>query len=453
MSIFRGISAKLRLTGLAAGLVLIGMAGLGLSDRAHAAGETVLGSESCGASTCHGALTPWDGASVLQNEYITWKNQDKHSQAYKALLGDKAKRIAKNLGIGAPHREEQCLACHTFNVPKERHGPRFTRTEGVGCETCHGAAENWLGTHMTGVRTRADRQRIIGKGLYPTEDPVKRAELCLTCHMGTENGRRINHKMHGAGHPRLSFELDTFTAVEPAHYVVDRDYHTRKEYANGVKVWAVGQAVALKRRAAAIADPKRNRMGVFPEFTHFDCHSCHHELEKPRYEKTAGDGGPGVPRVNTSNLTMLRLAVSAVDAELASELRTKGRALHKSGTQGVDAMQAAAKALSRTAHMASLKVASAEFGKAEMLKLLKALTDEARRGNFNSFATAEQASMAFGAVVAAMYDGGYLSDAAYDKLDVGLGELFATVEKPSNYSPYKFRSAVNKIKAATPDSL
>ncbi len=447
-SFTRTARALLGSFGVGAAMLLLGTVG-----QANAANETVLGSESCGASTCHGAITPWDGASVLQNEYITWKNQDKHSQAYKVLLSDKAKRIANNLGIGAPHRAEQCLACHTFNIPKERHGPRFTRSEGVGCEACHGAAENWLGVHMTGVRTKADRERIIGKGMYPTEDPVKRAELCLTCHMGTETNRRLNHQIQGAGHPRLSFELDTFTAVQPAHYVIDRDYYTRKEVANGVKVWAVGQAIALKRRAAAIADPRRNRMGVFPEFTNFDCHSCHHPLEKPRYERTAGDGGPGVPRVNTSNLTMLRIAVSAVDPALGQELKTKGQALHRSGTQGVEAMETAAKNLSRTAHAAAQKVAGAKFGSTQMLSLLKTLTKEARAGNFNSFATAEQASMAFGAVIAAMGDGGYLTNDAYDKLDAALGDLFQTVENPANYSPTRFRSAVNKIKAATPASL
>ncbi|MGK0321912.1 MAG: hypothetical protein ACI9JP_004111, partial [Granulosicoccus sp.] len=32
----------------------------------------------------------------------------------------------------------------------------------------------------------------------------------------------------GAAHPRLSFELDLFTANQPAHYSVDADYMARK---------------------------------------------------------------------------------------------------------------------------------------------------------------------------------------------------------------------------------
>jgi len=420
---------------------------------AQAEGQNALGSASCGASTCHGAITPWDGASVLQNEYITWQNEDKHSQAYKALLSDRAKKIGRNLGIAEPNKSGTCLGCHSFNIPADRHGPRFTRSEGVGCEACHGAAENWLGTHMTGVRSKADRQRILAKGMYPTEDPVKRAELCLTCHMGTEEGRRINHQMQGAGHPRLSFELDTFTAVQPAHYVIDADYRGRKDAPNGVKVWAVGQAIALKRRAGAIADPARNSMGVFPEFTNFDCHSCHHPLEKPRYEKVSGDGGPGVPRVNTSNLTMLRIAVSAIDSKLAGQLQADSRALHSSSTKGVVAMQNAAKNLSRTAHQASQKVAAAEFGKDDMLSLLNKLSTEAASGRLNNFATAEQAAMALGVVIAALGDGGWLSGTAYDKADAALGACFDAVDNPAAYSPARFRSAVARLRAATPKSL
>jgi hypothetical protein len=52
--------------------------------------------------------------------------------------------------------------------------------------------------------------------------------------------RFVTHRLMGAGHPRMSFELDTFTAVEPAHFKPDSDWEKRKRMWDGVKVWAIG---------------------------------------------------------------------------------------------------------------------------------------------------------------------------------------------------------------------
>ena len=51
--------------------------------------------------------------------------------------------------------------------------------------------------------------------------------------------------MMGAGHPRMSFELDTFTTVEPAHFKPDSDWEKRKRVWDGVQVWAIGQAMVV----------------------------------------------------------------------------------------------------------------------------------------------------------------------------------------------------------------
>jgi hypothetical protein len=59
--------------------------------------------------------------------------------------------------------------------------------------------------------------------MYPTEQPEVRAKLCLSCHFGTED-KFATHRIMGAGHPRISFELDTFTEIQPAHFRVDEDY-------------------------------------------------------------------------------------------------------------------------------------------------------------------------------------------------------------------------------------
>ncbi|MBV8166915.1 MAG: hypothetical protein JO021_08985, partial [Alphaproteobacteria bacterium] len=62
------------------------------------ADATHLGVTSCAGSTCHGALEPFRNSNVLQNEYVTWSQKDKHSKAYKVLFDERSVRIAKNLG-------------------------------------------------------------------------------------------------------------------------------------------------------------------------------------------------------------------------------------------------------------------------------------------------------------------------------------------------------------------
>ena len=79
-----------------------------------------LGVQTCAGSTCHGAVKPWQNSSVLQNEAITWKKYDHHARAYKTLGKERALRIAKNLGIEDPQKDDTCLNCHANNVPKAK---------------------------------------------------------------------------------------------------------------------------------------------------------------------------------------------------------------------------------------------------------------------------------------------------------------------------------------------
>ena len=97
----------------------------------------------------------------------------------------------------------------------------------------------------------------------------------------------------GAGRARLSFELDTFTAIQPAHFAVDDDYRARKPVAGTAKTWAVGQAVALVQTLDGVLDPELGRDGLFPELAFFDCHACHKPMSAGRWQERASLGlGP-----------------------------------------------------------------------------------------------------------------------------------------------------------------
>ncbi len=122
--------------------------------------------------------------------------------------------------------------------------------------------------------------------------------------------------MMGAGHPRMAFELDTFTAVEPAHFKPDTDWEKRKRMWDGVKVWAIGQALVVSEMMDVLVDPKRGRDGLFPELVLFDCHACHHPMSDSRWAPRVAGLGPGSVRLNDSSMLMVRQIAHVVDPPL-----------------------------------------------------------------------------------------------------------------------------------------
>ncbi len=212
----------------------------------------------CAGSTCHGAVQALPNIGVRQNEFVTWQRHDKHARAYEVLLNERSQRIARNLGLESAHTADVCLDCHANNVPPRRRHRTFQISDGVTCEACHGGAGRWIGTHISAAATH---RLNVASGLYPSADPVTRARLCLSCHFGDEH-RFVTHRIMGAGHPRMSFELDTFTSIQPAHFDSDGDYRKRKGSWSGVQTWAIGQSLALGYLLDSIIE--RGQDGIFP---------------------------------------------------------------------------------------------------------------------------------------------------------------------------------------------
>lgn len=442
-----------RLRNIVSRLAVLGFAGFALGTFApivqaepeipHYAGKARLGSQTCGGSTCHGAAKPWANSAVLQNEFVTWSTKDKHSEAYKALSSDRGKRIAKNLGIADATKEETCLNCHADNVPKAMQSKNFNIADGVGCEACHGGAVEWLGLHVSGFGQRED---YLEAGIYPTEDPKARAKLCLSCHL-SDPRKSITHRIMGAGHPRIAFELDTFTANQPAHYRIDADYKQRKQQSTGVKVWAVGQAMAAQITVEALMDKNRNSAGIFPELYFFDCYACHHSMEEPRWQKRESVNiGPGVPRLNDSNLVMLRVLAGAVDPASAKTLLSQTRALHQSAAKGQDANMKALNDLSKTITGLVDRFASTDFDTAAMWKIYDSLISEGLRGEYVDLITAEQATMAIGSVLTAIETTGNGGD--LKPYNDALAKAYSAIEKSAEYKPATFTSALKSLQAA-----
>lgn len=409
--------------------------------------ETHLGVASCAGSSCHGALEPWANSTVQQNEYIMWEEEDPHSTAYKTLLTDESQRIAKNLGLGRAENEDLCLDCHADNVPDERRAKGFQISDGVGCEACHGGAVNWLGRHISG---EADHAANLSSGLYPSEDPVARAELCLSCHFGTKD-RFVTHRIMGAGHPRLAFELDTYTWTQPGHVVIDADYKSRKGNISSVQVWAVGQAVAVDSLLEAMLDPNRNRDGIFPELVFFDCHACHHPMSNIRWApRDSHEIGPGIPRIYDANLIMMQILLRRIDPALADTVAIRSKLLHQASLKGYDAVIKAAQSLKEATEGVIDRLAAHSFSASDTKALLAGLLQEGLSGEYVDYAAAEQATMAASAILQAMVDDGMMSRAQYVELSAVLNDCYAAIEKDEEYSPRQFLAALQKLESALP---
>lgn len=403
-----------------------------------------LGAVTCASSLCHGSITEWKGSRIRQDEYVIWSRTDRHARAALVLLNERSQRIAKNLGLREPaHEAKICLDCHAHAPAANAQGPRFKVMDGVSCEGCHGASERWVASHTAPGATHGQN---VARGLYPTTDPIARARLCLSCHLGNTD-RFVSHRIMGAGHPRMSFELETFSAIGPAHVTFDADYKDRKGEPNGVRFWAVGQAVAVSGLMDVLLDPARSRDGLFPELVLFDCHACHHPMSDLRWKPKTAFGpspGPGVARLNDSSLLMLRAIARRIDASLAEEITARVTDLHGAIAARHD-VRAEAEALRALADRAAARIAASSFSEADLRGLALALADEGLEGHYSDYAAAEQATMAIGSVLKSMETRGLIGPAA--PFNRGLEAVRKTLANDEAYRPAEFLARLTEFRS------
>lgn len=398
--------------------------------------DKTLGTVNCANSLCHGSTVPWSESNVLQNEYTTWVRLDKHTQTYDVLLNDESKRIAKNLGLEKPaHETKECVDCHAHNPAQSLRGERFVHSEGVGCEGCHGPAERWVKSHTLEGNTHADN---LQNGMYPTDDPVAQARLCLSCHFGDKN-RFVNHRMMGAGHPRVSFEIETFSAIQPAHYKIDADWHQRKGNYNPIKVWAISQVIATQQILETFADPKLGYDGVFPELVLFDCHACHHPMSERKWSARLGVG-PGKIRLNDSNMLMMRAIAKVLAPEHAKTLNQKVNELHQvmagNHKKTTQSPQQLAKNLAIYGNQIIHAVEKNPLEIKQLKQIFVALVEEASKDQFSDYAGAEQAYMAISDVALSLAKQNALNSAAV--VNRHLAAMRKTLLNDEKYDPELF---------------
>lgn len=377
------------------------------SAPAQSAPHGFTGAGSCASSICHGgtATLPAAESRILGNEFTHWSVSDKHARSYKALVEARGKRMATILGIADATVDRRCTICHVAGTTEK------TRSDGVACEACHGPAEHWLGSH----KFQNSHEASVKAGMIDTKNLEVRAKTCLACHLGA-TGQEVDHELIAAGHPDLAFELETFTAAQPAHH--------RPAPANlRQRAWAVGQAVALGESMRLL---QAHAEKSWAEFSDMECYQCHHDLRSESWRIQRGYPGrkPGALQVNSARIEMVRALVLAAAPEERTALESASARLNAPTTV------ASAKVIERIADTLAARFQKQDVEAAAVLRAVAANIARIAEAGVNA---AEQATMTL--------------DALGSKPDA-TAPLYNYLEHPSLYRPSEFAALYQKAAAA-----
>lgn len=395
-----------------------------------------MGVATCASGVCHGKSAPDTSSQVMLNEYRTWLSEDDHSNAYKTLMSSHAKSIANKLGLTSAHTAKICLDCHADNVPKEQRGRRFQISDGIGCEACHGGSERWLSDHS---EVTATHQSNIQLGLYPSEQPRQRAALCLSCHLGTKD-KFATHKIMGAGHPRLSFELESFTFNQPAHYKIDADYEQRKGSIQSVNMWLSGLVYKAQKQLELLQSERFVQHGLFPELAFYECHACHRPMAISRMpvEQLSSNLPAGTVRLDDAALVLIASVLDALNHATHQELIAAIKQFHQASLNNKNALLAAAIQLQTIITSAADQLIDHAYTAQDKSKIRMGLLDDAVSGLFKDYSSAEQAFIAVETLSIDLKDDG--------KIQTQLDSWFDSVKDEDGFIPAQFSTLAHQLR-------
>jgi len=183
-------------------------------------------------------------------EHEVWEGTP-HFTSFKEIHKDKkAKEIVEAIGDKRMKRSDTCDICHyTVIDGKSEAGP--------SCESCHGAAKEWIDIHNDKKNPNAI-QDAIAKGMIHSSMIYDIAANCMSCH-GLANPELAGDKaatMLENGHPlNPAFELVEYSQGVVRHRFYPPDVKTNQEMTDAQKsvYYLVGQAAALVSATDAIS--------------------------------------------------------------------------------------------------------------------------------------------------------------------------------------------------------
>lgn len=427
------------------------------SSASPASSARHVGVASCAGSTCHGRTEP-TGKVVRQNEIFHWQDSSSrtgaHSRAFASLLGPRGQAIGRKLNVDPTKAGSGCIGCHA-DPAYAGHTDRWRIEDGVGCEACHGGAggsngtNGWLQSHY---KVNQDHEANISRGLYRLDNALSRAEKCLDCHYGSNRPDQfVSHRIMSAGHPRVTFELDLFSSLQQ-HHDEDVDYVSmrRKNRTDNVKMWAIGQAVAVQRATTLFTDPSVGNQGMFPEIYFFDCHSCHRRIiDGPEGKATwvTNPGRPipaGMPPFNDENMIMLTAAAKVAAPDKAAKFEADSKFFHRQIAKNRTAAVSAAQKLGASAGMLASAINSSTIKRAETFAIIDRIASTAIAERLTDYQGSAQAVMAIDTLLNAMVREGYVSGDNAQRARGPIDRAYKAVRDPNAYRPADFRAALGE---------
>ena len=397
-----------------------------------------IGIAKCSSTNCHGYSEPHKEARVNQNEAFLWENKDKHRNAFAALQTPLARQMAERLKLGAPATEPRCIACHSPLAAEGVKDPQLV-ARGVSCEVCHGPAETWLGNHLL---PGATHESNVAKGMNDLKDPAKRAQVCLSCHLGNETkGRSVDHELIAAGHPDLWFDLSRHYANMPPH--------SRSWYADpteAFRAWGAGQAAQLEQHLERVAQRARGK--IWPEYAELRCAACHHTLTPPEESWRQQAGYPGrksgnIP-FNGSRFSVYRTLLSATSPGETKELESNLTKLFDAMSRLEPNREEVAKLATQTgaiAHRSIASVSGVKYDVALAKKIFGAIVADRERIAADGERAALQAAWALHMLVEIGRQSNAVAKSS--KVDVALRELDDHLDIPDVEDPSRFANPSN----------
>ena len=155
-------------TAMRAGLTVVLCAAWISGARANAA-EARDATKYVGVKTC--AMCHKKEETGNQNQ--KWLDS-KHAKAFESLASDKAKEVAKKLGIADPQQSGKCLMCHStaYNWTEAVATDKIKPEDGVTCESCHGPGKDYKKKEIM-----ENKDQAIAAGLV---NPATKS--CVLCH-------------------------------------------------------------------------------------------------------------------------------------------------------------------------------------------------------------------------------------------------------------------------------
>lgn len=395
-----------------------------------------LGVATCVNAGCHGSTQPLNTTRVLQNEYYTWLNHDRHSGAYTILFSERSARIARNMRIRAKaYESDVCLDCHTTNLPARLVEGHVDKEDGVQCEVCHGPASGWRAEHTEEGWTR---EQSVARGMIDLRAITNRASVCAGCHIGNAK-KEVDHELIAAGHPVLRFELDNFTATMPPHWTPNRDTH-------GVRAWAVGQAVKFRESLDNVA--RHARGDEWPEFSDMSCHHCHHALKDSGWRQERGwPDRAGLPSWSPQHWAMLRLLIGRVSPEAREQLDPLVAQLARGVARMNDPNGVAATAdkARRIVEPLVARIEARTWSDADVRAMMTAVASDGALSTADVHA-AQQAAFALQSLASVLTrrDARLLKGPMMQSIDA----LFDEVEDEDAFEPRRFTEKLARVKAA-----